>query len=84
MADQPLKHRKLLKILRRYEITENKSRGKGGHSLLVGIVDGRTKRYPISAHGRGTEHNRHVVAAVPRAFSLMAEDGVSDDEFYGK
>lgn len=84
MADQPLKHRVLLKILRRYGVIEDRSRGKGGHSLLIRQVNGKRKRYPISAHGRGTEHCDHVVKAVRRAFSLTAEDSVSDQEFYGK
>ncbi len=83
MADRPLQHRKLLKILRRYDVTEDKSRGKGGHSLLIRQIGERTKRYPISAHSRGHEHPTPVILAVRRAFELTDEFGVTDDEFYG-
>ena len=60
MADRPLKYRKLLQILRRFGITEDKKRGKGSHRMLSGVIDGSLIRHPIKCHGEGEVKPRAV------------------------
>lgn len=83
MTDRPLKYRRLLNILRRYGITEDKKRGKGSHRMLVGVVGGTFVRHPIKCHNEGEEKPRAVVASVRRTFGLTPERGISDKAFYG-
>lgn len=82
MSDRPLKYRNLLKILRRFGITENKARGKGSHRMLVGVVDGGLVKHPIKCHNDGEEKPKAVVASVRRAFKLTPDHGVTDRDFY--
>lgn len=83
MADWPLKYRRLLKILRRFNVYEEKRRGKGSERMLCRMVDGRLERYPIRCHGENEEKPRAVVKAIRRRFRLMKKDGIPDGEFYG-
>lgn len=45
----PLRYRDLRAILKKSGISEDKSRGKGSERMFVGIVAGRTVRYPTKA-----------------------------------
>lgn len=83
MADWPLKYRRLLRILRRFNVYEEKRRGKGSERMLCRMVDGRLERYPIRCHSESEEKPRAVVKAIRRRFRLMKEDGIPDGEFYG-
>ena len=83
MADWPLKYRRLLRILRRFNVYAEKRRGKGSERMLCRMVDGRLERYPIRCHSESEEKPRAVVKAIRRRFRLMKEDGIPDGEFYG-
>jgi hypothetical protein len=83
MADQPLKYRRLLRILKRFNAYEEKKRGKGSERMLCRVVEGRLERFPIRCHSENEDKPRAVVKAVRRRFRLTKEDGVSDEEFYG-
>ena len=50
MADRVLKYRRLIQTLGRFGITETKSRGKGSHRMLVGVVGGELVKHPIKCH----------------------------------
>jgi hypothetical protein len=83
MADRPLPYRKLLRILRRYGVTEDRRRGKGSERLLQRTVGGRKEVYPIKCHKEGEVKPTAVVKAVRRRLRLTQDDGILDDEFYG-
>lgn len=80
----PLKYRLLRKKLAAFGIREVKRRGKGSHRMFVGIVDGRTVKYPVTCHSENADVLPSVIEAIRRAFLLTADDGVSDNTFYGK
>ena len=83
MAEQVLKYRRLIQTLDRYGITEmKKTRGKGSHRMLVGVVEGRLVKQPIKCHKESEDKPKAVIASLRRVFKLTARDGVSDDEFY--
>jgi hypothetical protein len=82
MADQPLKYRRLLKILKRFHVYEDTRRGKGSERMLCRMVEGRLERYPIRCHNENEEKPRAVIRAVRRRFRLTKEDGISDGDFY--
>ena len=82
MADQPLKHRRLLRILKRFNAYEDSRRGKGSERMLCRMVEGRLEKYPIRCHSENDQHSRAVIRAVRRRFRLTKEHGVSDDDFY--
>jgi len=82
MADQPLKYRRLLRILKRFHCWEDKRRGKGSERMLCRMVEGRLERFPIRCHSENEEKPRAVVKAVRRRLRLTEEDGVSDEQFY--
>ena len=84
MPGKLLKHRKLIKILRGFGVTENKVRGKGSHRRLVRLVGNRQYSTTITFHGRNMEHSGSVVESVRRRLKLTDEDGVSDQDFYGE
>jgi len=72
----------LLRILKRFNCWEDKTRGKGSERMLCRMVDGRLERFPIRCHKEDEEKPRAVVKAVRRRFKLTEEDGVPDGEFY--
>lgn len=82
MGDKPLKYRRLLRILKRFNAYEDKKRGKGSERMLCRVVAGRLVRYPIRCHNENEEKPRAIVKAVRRRLRLTEEDGVPDREFY--
>jgi hypothetical protein len=80
--EQPLKYRDLIRILRRFGVHEETFRGKGSERMLVGMVDGRTERYPTKCHNEGDVKPQGVIKAIRRRFKLTKQDGISDGEFY--
>ncbi len=84
MADRPIPYRQLRKILRRFGIEEDASRGKGSERMFVGVVEGRVIRYPTKCHGEGDTKPKGVIRAIRRAFQLTEADGITDKEFYGR
>lgn len=84
MRKKPLAYRDLRKILRSFGIQENKRRGKGADRMFVGIVEGRPVHYPTKCHHEGDEKPVPVINAIRRAFRLTQQDGVTDEDFYGR
>ena len=82
MADRPIPYRQLRKILKRFGIEEDASRGKGSERMFVGVVAGRVMRYPTKCHGEGETKPKAVIHAIRRAFHLTETDGITDQEFY--
>jgi len=81
MPDRPLKLHLLRAILRRYDVWEDPSRGKGSHTMFFRRVAGSVFSYPIPTHG--DEVQRQYVRGCRKRFQLTEEYGVSDQEFYG-
>lgn len=81
MADRRLPLRTLRKILRRFDVSEDKSRGSGSHTFFF-------KQFSEGEFGYPVPHDKDVakcyVQGARRKFRLTEEDGVSDDDFYGK
>lgn len=82
MAEKPIKYRELRRILKTFNIKEEKRRGKGSERMFVGLVDSRTITYPVKCHNEGEDKPKAVVAAVRRAFALTKKDGIEDRDFY--
>lgn len=81
MSKRRLKLHELRRILARFGVQEERSRGKGGHTLFwKNFPDGRFT-YPVP--------NRKdvlpcYVKGCRKQFRLLPEDGVDDDAFFGK
>ena len=82
MADQPLKYRRLLRLLKRFNVYEERKRGKGSERMLCRMVEGRLERFPIRCHSESEEKPRAVIKALRRRFRLTKEDGIPNGEFY--
>ena len=81
MARHRLKLRDLRKILRSFDVNEDTSKGKGSHTLFWKVfADGRFS-LPVPK-------NKDVlpcyVSQARRKFRLTPEDGVTDEDFYGR
>lgn len=83
-AKKPLKYRDLRAILKTFGIEENKRRGKGSERLFVGVVNGVVTSIPTKCHSENDEKPVPVIHAIRRRFRLTPEDGISDEEFYGR
>ena len=80
MPKRRLKHRELLKKLRKYGVIEDSSRGKGSEHLLI-IDRGTGGKYKgpqtsIKYHGDNTEHSPKITESILRTF------GINEDEFW--
>lgn len=84
MSDKTLKYRDLLKRLKQFGVIEDRSRGKGSERLLVRVVSGIRYYITTKCHNEGDQKPKAVIAAIRRRLLLTPEDGVSDQEFYGK
>jgi ribosomal protein L19E len=84
MADRTLKYRDLLRRLKLFGVTEDKSRGKGSERLLSRIVGGRKYTTTTKCHSESDQKPVAVIRALRRRLKLTKEDGVSDEDFYGK
>jgi len=82
MADRPLSYRKLIQILRRFYVNEDRRRGRGSERILFKVIDGRTERFPVRCHKESEVKPRAIIRAIRRRFKLTEQDGVSDGEFY--
>jgi hypothetical protein len=67
--------------LKRYDVKEAKKRGKGSHVMFQKTFPEGTFSYPIP---NKPDVKAHYVRECRKKFRLTAEDGVSDEEFYGK
>jgi hypothetical protein len=82
MADRVVKLKVLRKILRRYGVQEDSSRGDGSHTLFYKTFEDGTFSYPVPTH-----HSDVLICYVKglrKKFRLTKQHGVSDEEFYGK
>jgi hypothetical protein len=81
MGKRRLKLRELRKILRSFGVEEDKSRGKGDHTLFYKqFPDGRFS-YPIPDK---TDVLPCYVSGARRKYRLTREDGITDDDFFGR
>lgn len=80
MADRPVDLRKLRRLLGKYDVWEEKSRGKGSHTLFCRRLPDGVYTYPIPTHSDPVKVC--YVKGARKRFRLTAHDGISDDEFY--
>lgn len=81
MGKRRLKLSQLRRILASFEISVDERRGKGSHTLFWKQFDDGYVSYPVP--------NRKdvlpcYVKGARRRFRLLPEDGVSDDNFFGR
>ena len=80
MPDRSIKMKELRRILRRYGVGEDTSRGKGSHTVFFKEMGRGVVTYPVPT-------DRDVLICYVRGcrkrFALRVEDGVTDAEFYG-
>lgn len=81
MADRPLKLKQLRKIVRRYDVVEDSSIGKGSHTTFLRKVAGGIFSYPIPTHGSDMVLVCYV-KGLRKRLRLTPNDGVSDRDFY--
>ncbi len=81
MARHRLKLHELRKILKRFGVSEDASRGKGGHTLFYKFINGDKFCYPIPTK---TDVAPCYVRGCRKKFCLTKDDNVSDEEFFGK
>lgn len=80
MADRPLKLKDLRRILKRYDVEEDSSRGKGSHTLFFKKFPEGVFSYPVP-----TSRNDILACYVKncrKKFRLTEQDGISDTDFY--
>ncbi len=80
-----LKFRVVRKIFANFGVQATRSQSAGHrhkrHWLFLGPGG---VRYPMPAHGENEDVFRTYIEAARRAFRLTPEDGVSEEEFYGR
>jgi predicted RNA binding protein YcfA (HicA-like mRNA interferase family) len=81
MAKIRLKRRQLARILASFGIDEDTKRGKGSHTVFFVNTDKGKLTYPIP---KGKDVKPCYVKGSRKKFSLTPEDGISDEEFFGK
>jgi len=81
MGKPSLKLRELRAILASFGVSEDPTRGKGGHTLFYKEIDGQTFSYPVPG-------DREVldcyVSGCRKKFKLTNKDGIADDDFYSR
>lgn len=82
MARHRLKLKQLRKILRSYDVTEDESAGKGSHTLFWKVIDGRKFTYPVPTTSKDVKPC--YVIGCRKKFALTKDDGVTDEEFFGR
>lgn len=81
--DYNTKFNRLKRILVSYGLVVDKAGAKGSEVKISDPL--RThKRMRIGKHGRNPEIAKQVIGNIRRKFQLTAEDGVSDQDFYGR
>jgi len=80
MADRPLKLRELRRILAKYGVWEDTSKGKGSHTTFLRQMGGGVFSYPVP-----TSRNDALqcyVTGCRKKFKLREQDGITDADFY--
>jgi hypothetical protein len=67
--------------LRSYGVSEDPSRGKGGHTYFYKKFEDGEYGYPVPNQ---RDVNQVYVKGARRRFRLTPEHGVTDEEFYGR
>ncbi len=78
----PLPLKKLRKILLSFGAWEDISRGKGSHTMFFIKRDDGQFSYPIPTHDKDVLDS--YVRGVRKRFKLRPEDGVTDEDFFGR
>ena len=81
MADRTIKLRVLRRVLRRYGVQEDSSRGKGSHVYFFQQFPEGTVGYPVPNE---TDVKVGYVRVCRKKFRLTPADGVTDTDFYGR
>ena len=76
-----LKLNQLRRILRSFGVVEDESRGKGSNTLFLKKMSDGVYSYPVP---KSKDVRDYVINGCRRKFGLTPEDGVTDDEFYGR
>jgi len=74
--------KQLRRALASYGVAEDPSRGKGSHTLFFKIIDGGRYTYPVPTT-RDPVLECYVKGA-RRKFRLTKEDGITDEDFFGR
>ena len=82
MAKRRVTIHELRRILKRYGVEEDPSRGQGSHTLFYKQFAEGEFTYPIPTHDKGV--NPAYVKGARRKFRLTPADGVSNDDFFGQ
>lgn len=82
MLVRPVKYWDLVKILKKFGLYIDTSRGKGSERM---IVKGNPPQltYPIPFRTENDDVKRCYIRVIRQKFKLTPEDGVPDQEFYG-
>lgn len=80
----PFSLRKLRRILTSYECWEETGRGKGSHTLFKRNIGGNVFSYPIPLGKKKDEIKDCYVKGIRKKFRLTPDDGVTDDDFFGR
>lgn len=81
MPDRPMNLRDLRRAVSRFGGWEDSSRGKGSHTMFFRKRADGIFSYPIPTHGK--EVGKNYVKGLRERLGLTAEDGVTDEAFYG-
>ena len=81
MAKHRLKLRELRRILSSYGVSEDSSAGKGSHTKFEKKFSDGSFSYPVP---KDKDVLPCYVTGCRKKFRLTPEDGVSDDEFFGR
>lgn len=82
MGRRRLKLNELRRILRSFDVFEDTSRGKGSHTLFYKDFPEGRFTYPVPTHDKDVKNV--YVDGCRKKFHLRRDDGVSDDDFYGR
>ena len=82
MGKHRLSLRDLRKILKSFGVREDPSGGKGSHTLFFKQIDGGNYTYPVPTHCDPVLPC--YVKGSRKKFRLTKEDGVTDEDFFGR
>jgi hypothetical protein len=82
MGKRRLKLNDLRRILASFGVSEDRSAGKGSHTLFLRTFPDGTFTSPVPTHSK--EVKPCYVKGCRKKFRLMPEDGISDNDFYAR
>ncbi len=74
--DHPISFRELVSRLKKFGVTESKTKSSGVVRKFVGMVEGRKQGFPLHVHNDNMEIDRHYLRAIRDRFKIPA------DQFY--